>query len=220
MYLYIKRLFDIIFASIVIIILIPFMLPIVILLLFSKEGYVFYKQKRMGFKNKEFLIWKFATMLKDSPNIGTGSITLRNDPRVTHVGKFLRISKINELPQLLNILFGDMSIVGPRPLMTSGFFKYNEDVQSKIYSVKPGLTGIGSVIFRDEEKLVSEADISPEEYYAKFIFPYKGKLELWYLQNISFFTDVKIIFMTAFSILFPKNNLASKIFKGLPLREF
>lgn len=220
MYFLIKRFFDIFFSALVLIILFPIFFVIVICLKFSGEGEIFYRQKRVGYKNNIFDILKFATMLKNSPNIGTGSITLRNDPRVTPMGKFLRKSKINELPQIINILYGDMSIVGPRPLMPVSFEKYGEEVQSKVYNVKPGLTGIGSLIFRDEEKLVSESNLAPEEFYEKNIFPYKGKLEMWYLENISFVTDFKIIFVTAWSIIFSNNNFATTFFKNIPKRHF
>jgi lipopolysaccharide/colanic/teichoic acid biosynthesis glycosyltransferase len=220
MYLLIKRFFDIFFSLLVLIILFPIFFVIVILLRLTGEGEILYGQKRVGFKNNIFDILKFATMLKNSPNIGTGAITLRNDPRVTPMGKFLRKSKINELPQILNIIKGDMSIVGPRPLMPISFEKYSEEVQSKVYNVKPGLTGIGSIIFRDEEKLVSESNLAPEEYYKQNIFPYKGQLEMWYLQNVSFITDFKIIFITAWSIIFPDNKFATTFFKDIPKRHF
>ena len=105
-------------------------------------------------------------MLKDSMNMGSGSITLRNDFRVTGPGKFLRKTKINELPQLINILKGDISIVGPRPLVVETFNAYSNKLRSQIYDVKPGLTGIGSIIFRDEESIISKAKFSnPKNYY-------------------------------------------------------
>ena len=220
MYFLVKRFFDIFFSLLVLVILFPIFFVIVILLKLTGEGEIFYEQKRVGYKNNVFQILKFATMLKNSANIGTGSITLRNDPRVTPMGKFLRKSKINELPQIINILKGDMSIVGPRPLMPVSFEKYTTEVQAVVYNVKPGLTGIGSLIFRDEEKLVSESNLAPEEFYSLNIFPYKGKLELWYLENISFFTDFKIIFVTAWSIVFSKNNFANTFFKNIPKRHF
>ena len=111
MYLIVKRVFDIIFSLLSIIILSPIFVPIIVLLKFTAEGEVFYFQERIGFRNKKFKIIKFATMLKASPNLGTGMITLRNDYRVTNVGRFLRMSKINELPQIFNILIGDISFV-------------------------------------------------------------------------------------------------------------
>ena len=198
------------------IIFLPFFLPIIVLLRFTGEGEIFYFQKRIGLNNKYFYIWKFATMLKNSPNMGTGSITLRNDPRVTPIGKYLRKTKINELPQIMNVLIGDMSFVGPRPLVDKTFNAYPEEIQKVVYNVKPGLTGIGSVIFRDEEKLISESDLEPHEFYQKVIAPYKGALEMWYLENQSFLTDLKILFLTAWVIFFPHSSLPYKLFRDLP----
>ena len=218
MYKFIKRILDILIAGFAFIILSPILIPVMIILKFTGENEIFYFQKRLGYKNTPFNIWKFATMLKNSPSIGTGEITLRNDPRVMPFGSFLRKTKINELPQIFNVLKGDMSIVGPRPLMDVSFFQYDENIQKNIYNVKPGITGIGSLIFRDEEKLVSDAE-DPKLMYSK-IFPFKGELEMWYQKNASVLTDFKIIFLTAWSILFPDNKLASKFFKDLPVRSF
>ena len=160
-------------------------------------------------------------MLKDSPNLASGSITLSGDWRVTKPGKFLRKTKINELPQIINILKGDISLVGPRPLVTQNFTAYNEDVQSRIYNVKPGLTGIGSIIFRDEESIISAVkDEDPHEFYKRVIAPYKGELEMWYQSNNSFFLDLQLIFMTAWVILVPTSKLYEKWFKDLPKRSF
>ena len=218
MYLFLKRVFDILIATIALILLSPLLIPSCIILLFTGEREVFYKQKRIGYKNKPFDIWKFATMLKNSPNIGTGEITLRNDPRVTGFGKFLRITKINELPQIINVFKGDMSIVGPRPLMEVSVQLYPQEIRDKIYNCKPGMTGIGSLIFRDEEKLISDA-ADPKAMYAT-IYPFKGALEMWYQQHASLYTDFMIIFLTAWSIIFPKTQLVNTIFKDLPKRDF
>jgi len=220
MYRIVKRLIDIIISAGALLILLPLFIPIIILLRFSGEGEIFYFQKRVGYKNKFFDIWKFATMLKNSPNMGTGSLTLRNDPRVTRVGRILRMTKLNELPQIMNVLIGNMSIVGPRPQMKVDFDVYSDYVREHIYDVPPGITGIGSVIFRDEEKLLSESTIPPREYYSKVIAPYKGELELWYQRNFSLITDIKIIFLTAWVIISPESDLAYKIFKDLPVRKF
>lgn len=218
MYKLIKRITDIIIATIALILLSPLLIPSIIILLLTGEHEVFYFQNRIGYKNRIFNIWKFATMMKNSPNMGTGEITLRNDPRVTKFGKILRMTKVNELPQIINVFKGDMSIVGPRPLMEVSFKQYPEEVQQKIYNSKPGMTGIGSLIFRDEEKIVSAAP-DPRAMY-KNIYLYKGKLELWYQANASLYTDFMIIFLTAWSILFPQNNLTNKVFKDLPERPF
>ena len=221
MYNFLKRGLDILVSLTSLIILLPVFIPIIIILRFSAEGEVFYFQERYGIYNSKFQIWKFATMLKNSMNIGTGSITLQNDFRVTPIGKFLRKTKINELPQIINILKGDISLVGPRPLVTKTFSAYSDEIQSKIYKVKPGLTGIGSIIFRDEESIVSSAkDEDPYEFYKRVIAPYKGELEMWYQENRSFFLDLQLIFMTAWVILFPKSYLYKKWFKNLPERGF
>ena len=218
MYKFLKRITDILVATIALILLSPILIPSILILFFTGEHEVFYFQKRVGYKNRLFSIWKFATMIRNSPNMGTGEITLRNDPRVTKFGKFLRMTKVNELPQIINIFKGDMSIVGPRPLMDVSFKLYPENVQQVIYNCKPGMTGIGSLIFRDEEKIVSDA-ADPKAMYAA-IYPYKGALELWYQKNASTYTDFMIIFLTAWSILVPKNTLTHKIFRDLPARPF
>ena len=221
MYRIIKRVMDIIFSILALLLLVPLFVPIILLLLLTAEGYVLYFQERLGYKNKPFQIWKFATMLKNSLQMGSGTITLKDDFRVTSVGKFLRKTKLNELPQIVNILKGDISFVGPRPLILSSFEVYPESIQSKIYNVKPGLTGIGSIIFRDEESLLSAIkDEDPHVYYQKVIAPYKGELELWYQQNRSFTTDLKILFITAWVVLFPSNLLVYKVFKDIPPRKF
>lgn len=157
-------------------------------------------------------------MLKNSPNIGTGIHTTRKDPRILPMGEFLRKTKINELPQIINILKGDMSIVGPRPLVDKTFEPYPEHVKAIIYNVKPGLTGIGSIVFRDEERLLSETKLSLEDFYKSHISPYKGELELWNQKNLSFYNDFMLIFLTAWVIISPKSQLVYRIFKDLPIR--
>ena len=161
------------------------------------------------------------SILKNSMNLGTGSMTLQNDFRVTKIGKFLRITKINELPQLFNILKGDISIVGPRPLVENDFDAYSDKIRLKIYNIKPGLTGLGSIIFRDEESIISLAKgEDPHEFYKRIIAPYKGELEMWYQSKRSFILDLQIIFLTALVIFFPSTNIHTKWFKNLPKRNF
>ncbi len=221
MYKIIKRFFDIVFGLISLVILLPIFIPVIIILKFTAEGEVFYFQKRIGVNNDNFMIWKFATMLKNSLNMGAGSITLQNDFRVTKFGKILRKTKINELPQIINIIKGDISFVGPRPLVTNTFEAYSNDIKSNIYNIKPGLTGIGSVVFRDEEFLISKyGKDDPHAYYKKVIAPFKGKLELWYQEKTSFMVDVKLILITAWIIIFPKSKIYNSIFKDLPKRNF
>jgi lipopolysaccharide/colanic/teichoic acid biosynthesis glycosyltransferase len=219
-YRFIKRFFDLLFSLVFLIVLSPILLPIAIILKLTGEHYIFYLQKRIGYKNKYFNIFKFATMLKNSPNMGTGSITLRNDPRLLPLGKFLRKTKINELPQIINVLLGNMSIVGPRPLVDRTFNAYPEDMRNKVYDTVPGITGVGSVFFRDEESLISNSGKPPHEFYAAVIAPYKGALEMWYNQHQSFYVDFMIIFLTAWVVIFPKSKLMFKIFKNLPQRTF
>jgi lipopolysaccharide/colanic/teichoic acid biosynthesis glycosyltransferase len=223
MYYILKRTFDLLFSGIAILILSPLLIPVIIGLKLTGEGYVFYKQERLGYKNKPFLIWKFATMLKDSPNMPGGVMTIKKDPRITPMGAFLRKSKINELPQLFNIFFGYMSVVGPRPVMKISFEAYPNEIQKVIYNVKPGLTGIGSIIFRDEEELITEVKNNNGDlwdFYKEKIYPFKGELEIWYQNHKSFILDIKLIFLTAWVILSPTSKLYEKWFKNLPKRSF
>ena len=223
MYYLLKRVFDVLSSVIAIIILSPLLIPVIIGLKLTGEGYIFYKQERVGYKNKPFLIWKFATMLKDSANMPGGIMTTKKDPRITLMGGFLRKSKINELPQLFNIFFGSMSVVGPRPVMKISFEAYPNEIQKVIYNVKPGLTGIGSIIFRDEEGLISEVKNNGGdlwEFYKGKIYPFKGELEIWYQNNKSFILDMKLIFLTAWVILVPASKIYEKWFKDLPKRSF
>ena len=144
-----------------------------------------------------------------------------SDNHINIYSNFLRFFKLDELPQIINILNGDISLVGPRPLVAKTFTAYNKEVQSKIYNVKPGLTGIGSIIFRDEESIISAVtDEDPHEFYKRVIAPYKGELEMWYQSNCSFLLDLQLIFMTAWVILVPNSKLYEKWYKDLPKRSF
>ena len=221
MYEIIKRSSDIVFSVLALLILSPLLIPITLGLKLTGEGYIFYFQERVGHKNKLFDIYKFATMLKDSVNMKGGYITTKGDPRIAPLGGFLRKSKINELPQLLNIFFGHMSVVGPRPVMPDSFKAYPEDVQKIIYNVKPGLTGIGSLVFRDEEELITSVRDSGGDtwgFYKNTIYPHKGELEKWYQKNQSFWTDLKIIFATAWAVVSPESDIVYRWFDGLPKR--
>ena len=191
-----------------------------IVLKFTGEGEIFYLQKRLGYLNKEFKIIKFATMVKNSSSIGTGSITLKDDPRVLPFGKFLRKSKINELPQIFNVIIGNMSIVGPRPQIKVIFEKFPIEKRNEIYKSKPGITGIGSIIFRDEEKWISNYEGDKHEFYKEKIAPYKTDVELWYYKNQSLFVDAKLVILTAWVIVFPESNLIDNMFKSLPQKPF
>jgi lipopolysaccharide/colanic/teichoic acid biosynthesis glycosyltransferase len=215
-YQVVKRVIDIFLSSVILIICLPIILVIVLLLCLTGEREVFYLQSRVGYRNRRFKIWKFATMLKNSPNMGTGSLTLRNDARVTTVGRFLRKSKLNELPQIFNVLAGDMSLVGPRPQMEVDFMAFPEHIRPHIYNVKPGITGIGSIIFRDEEKIISQYPGAPREVYDNVIGPYKGEVEMWYQKNYTLITDVLIVILTVWIVIFPASRAYERIFPTLP----
>jgi lipopolysaccharide/colanic/teichoic acid biosynthesis glycosyltransferase len=215
----VKRTLDILLSFLGLLLIFPISVVIVVILKLTGEGEVFYLQERMGYNNKSFYIYKFATMLKNSHNIGNKTITVRNDPRITKFGRILRITKINELPQILNVLKGDMSLVGPRPLLISSFYKYTPEVQELIYRNKPGITGIGSLIFRDEELLVTtykKLDKNPLDYYRLYIYPYKGNLEQWYYYNQSLVVDFKILFLTFWSLINRNSQIVYKTFNELP----
>ena len=211
-----QRLFDLVISGLSILVLSPLLLPIILLLRITGEGEVFFSQDRMGKGGSLFSLHKFATMLKDSPNIGSGTLTVQNDPRILPLGNFLRKTKINELPQLFNVFKGDMSIVGPRPQSSRNFSAFSEDVQKNIMLVSPGLTGLGSIFFSDEEAMLSST-VNHDEFYDSVIMPYKGQLETWYVNHATILIDLKIIYVTALKIIFPKLRLnLSKFFDGMP----
>ena len=209
------RFFDILFSFIALLVFSPLLLPIAIVLKFTGEGEIFFLQERIGREGKVFKLYKFATMLKDSPNIGTGTVTMKNDTRVLPVGRFLRKTKINELPQLLNIFFGDMSVIGPRPLTNQTFRSYSNDIQEIVKKVRPGLSGVGSIIFRNEEEIMYGASASVD-FYDNIIAPYKGLLEEWFVLNKGIKIYFLAIFITVWAVLFPNTRIAWMIFKNLP----
>ena len=177
------RILDVLLASLAILILVPLFSIIVPILKFSGEGEILFRQTRVGRNGQPFSIIKFATMLKNSPNMTGGTITVYNDPRILPFGRLLRATKINELPQLFNVLVGDMSLVGPRPQALSYFLEFTDFGQEKITTVKPGLTGVGS-IFSNEEKLLANFDGNHEELYTKHVVPYKEALEIWAIEQM------------------------------------
>ena len=212
-----RRILDFALSLLAILILSPFIVPVIFILRFTGEGEVFYLQKRIGKGAVEFGLLKFATMLKNSPEIGACEITLQNDPRVLPFGRFLRKTKLNELPQLINILTGDISIVGPRPMVPNTFSKYSEEAKTKLSKIQPGLTGIGSIVFRDEEQFLNNKK-DPRKFYDEHIIPYKNELEIWFVDNNSLLLYFEIIFCTAWVIFFPKSNITSHLLKNIPKR--
>jgi len=207
-----QRFFDIVFSFLAILAFCPILLIIVLALRFSGEGEIFYKQKRIGRLGKDFYVYKFATMLKNSPDLLGGTLTLKNDPRVLPLGGFLRKSKINEFPQLINVLKGDMSIIGPRPLVPEGELNYTHEASAVIRSIRPGLAGIGSLVLRDEESYYSHRE-DAASFYKLVISPYKEKLEIWYVENRSLSMYFKIIVLTVVVIV----NKHFDVFKILNL---
>ena len=170
----------------------------------------------MGKDGKPFKLYKFATMLKNSPNLGTGTVTVKGDPRVLPVGRFLRKTKINELPQLLNIFLGDMSVVGPRPQTPRCFEAFPQDLQAVIKQMKPGLSGIGPIVFRGEEDILAD-HASTAEFYDKVIAPYKGQVEAWYADQQTLYMYFAVIVVTVWVVLFPSSQAVWRVFKGLPV---
>ena len=210
------RILDVFFSTIALVILSPLLIPIALILTLTGEGKIFYKQNRVGREGRLFGLLKFATMLEDSPNLPGGDITSGNDFRVLPVGKVLRKTKINELPQLLNILRGEISFVGPRPLTPKNFQLYEESTQELICKMKPGLTGIGSIIFRDEEAIISCSTKETLDCYREDISPYKGALERWFISKQNILYYFHFIFLTAWVVLFPKSLVVWRVFPDLP----
>lgn len=211
------RFLDILFSGLAIIILSPFLLLIIIILRLTGEGEVFYRQQRVGRGGNIFYVLKFATMVKNSSKMGAGFITTKNDPRVLPVGRFLRKTKLNEVPQLVNILVGEMSFVGPRPQVPKHFDIYSEKVKKELNKMRPGLTGIGSIFFRDEESILEKnKHLSYEEVYNNIIAPYKGELELWYAAHKSVLLYMQLIFLTFWVVLFPQTKIHYRLFSSLP----
>lgn len=210
------RLFDIIVAIIgLTLVFIPCAI-IAVLLKFTGEGYIFYLQERIGRDGKPFNIYKFATMLKDSPNMEGGDITTAKDPRVLPMGNFLRKTKINELPQFLNVLEGSISVVGPRPITPNQFQMFPQAYQDILKSIPPGITGVASIVFRDEERIIASSKKDRLECYKEEVIPYKSALELWYLERRSLWLNIKLIFLTAWTILFPRSKLYERLLPELP----
>ena len=213
----IKRIIDIILSTTAIFILSPFLIPIMVILKLTGEGYIFYKQERIGQNNIPFNLLKFATMFKDSPNMKGGNITAKSDPRILHFGKFLRKYKINELPQIINVFFGDMSIVGRRPTVREHYDFYMQNVKNIISKYKPGLSGISSIVFRNEEQyFVSKDPNVNKKFYKEEIAPFKGKLELWYCNNQSSIVDILLIIATISTVFVKSSKLHNYFFRDLP----
>ncbi len=214
-----KRSIDIVIAGLILIAISPLLIPICIAQKCTGEGHIFYLQERVGWLNQSFHIIKFATMLFDSPSMEGGIITAKRDPRVLPLGGFLRKTKINELPQLINVLKGDMTLVGPRPVMQLSFEQYPDEIQKMIYRVKPGITGIGSIVFRDEESILERATATgrdPWHVYREDIYPFKGQLERWYQDHRSLTLDLNLLVCTALVIVKPSSTWIYRKYPSIP----
>ncbi len=188
-----KRTFDILFSFIGLIVLIPVFIIISIVIIFDTKGGVFYLQKRVGKNRRDFILFKFRTMRVDS--VSDSLLTIgEDDSRITHSGAFLRRYKLDELPQLFNILNGDMSIVGPRPEVRKYVDMYSER-QKQVLAVRPGLTDYASLKYINESEVLSKYD-NPGKAYVEVIMPEKLNLNLKYIKEKSFVTDLRIIFKT------------------------
>ena len=199
----IKRLFDIFFSFFGLIIISPFFILICILIVFDSKGSAFYLQKRVGLKNIEFSLFKFRTMVCDADKKGLLTVGAK-DNRITKIGYYLRKYKIDELPQLLNVFFGKMSFVGPRPEVRKYVDFYTEE-QLKVLSVKPGITDFASIEYFNENELLEKFE-NPEEFYINEVMPAKLKINLKYIKNQSIFVDVQVIFKTILRIFFKSKN--------------
>ena len=209
MYRFLKRALDILLSGVAILALSPLLVPVMLVLKCTGEHDIFYGQTRIGLHNRKFRIW----------NMAGGLHTTTKDPRVLPFGRFLRKTKINEIPQIFNIFLGDMSVIGPRPLVDKTFAPYSPEVKARIYRSRPGLSGIGSIVFRSEERLLAaekQKGGDMDAFYAKVVSPYKGALELWYQDHAGLWTDFLLIFLTAWVVAFPKSNLVNRVFRDLP----
>ncbi|MGC8823788.1 MAG: sugar transferase [Bacteroidales bacterium] len=191
------RFFDILFSLIGLLVLIPLFFVVGILIKCSSKGPVFFLQKRVGRNNRDFFLIKFRTMYQEAEKKGLLTVG-EKDPRVTTIGYFLRKYKIDELPQLINVLKGDMSLVGPRPEVRKYVDFYTEE-QRRILNYRPGITDLASIKYVNENEILKNVD-NPEEYYIRHIMPDKIKLNLKYLQNPTLKRYFSIIFKTFFSI--------------------
>ena len=206
-----QRFFDIVFSGMALVLLSPLLLPLIFILRMTGEGEIFFPQSRVGRGGKHFRLYKFATMLKNSPNMGTGTVTVKNDPRVLPMGGLLRKTKINELPQLINIFNGDMSVIGPRPQTQRCFDAFPLASQNEITKVRPGLSGIGSIIFRDEDDMM-HVNNDPDKFYDEIVMPYKGSLEAWYVSNQNIFSYFSLIILTIWVVFGFSSGLVWKLF--------
>lgn len=211
----VTRAIDLVLAVTGLLCAVPIFVILLPLLRVTGEGEIFYRQRRIGRGGRTFYLLKFATMLKDSPTMGTGELTLASDPRVLPFGRFLRKSKLNELPQLFNVLSGEMSFIGPRPQTDYYFQAYRARDRRRIMKVRPGLSGVGSIIFRDEETIFARVD-DPSAFDRDVIMPYKGVIESWFVAHRSVGLYLTLIAATGIVVAFPRSTLRARLLSRLP----
>lgn len=194
-----KRFFDFISAFMGIILLLPVFISIALLIKASSRGNVLFKQQRVGLNGRTFFIYKFRTMVANAEELGP-KITIGHDQRITQVGRILRKTKLDELPQLFNVLLGDMAIVGPRPEVIEYVRLYPEEIKNTVLSVRPGITDYASLVMIDENEILAQSP-NPKEAYIKEIMPKKLALAVKYVEKQSFIVDIEIILKTFIKII-------------------
>ncbi|MCR4660970.1 MAG: sugar transferase [Clostridia bacterium] len=192
-----KRVIDFLLALVMVIVLLPFYLLIALIVVVGSGFPIFYRPDRGGYKGKSFKICKFRTMVKNADKIGGGTTSL-NDPRITKVGNFLRKTKLDETPQLFNILTGKMSFIGPRPELLKYTNNYTDE-EKTILQVRPGITDYSSIEFINLDEVVGSQNA--DEMYEKYVLKMKNELRIKYANNVSFFVDVKLFFKTVGSVI-------------------
>jgi len=211
-----KRIFDIFFSAIGLILLAPLFIGVALLSKLSSTGPVFFVQRRMGRNFRLFDLYKFRSMVDDAPSSGI-LVTVAEDPRITGIGRVLRKTKIDELPQLWNVLKGDMSLVGPRPEVEKYVELYRSDYE-EILRVSPGITDLASLTFKDEEKVLKEKT-DPEEFYIHVLLPEKIKMAKEYVRKASVLHDFKLILLTVLKLIYPHDAVATLIETFTPYRR-
>ncbi|GBC90646.1 UDP-N-acetylgalactosamine-undecaprenyl-phosphate N-acetylgalactosaminephosphotransferase [bacterium HR14] len=199
MYESLKRIADFLIAGLGLLLTAPLMGVIAALIKMDSPGSVFFAHERVGRYGRKFKVLKFRTMVQDAPKLG-GAITAGHDPRITRVGRFLRATKLDEIPQLWNVLKGEMSLVGPRPEVENYVTLYPEEARRLILSVPPGITGLTQIRYRHEERLLAQQS-DPEKYYREVLLPQKIASDLEYVRTRGLITDLRLLVQTAFAVL-------------------
>ena len=206
-----KRAFDIMVSLTGLLVVLPLLPVVAVAIKWDSPGPIFFRQRRMGRGFRPFFIYKFRTMVEDAPALGM-SITAGRDPRITRVGQFLRQTKLDELPQLINVLKGDMSLVGPRPEVPRYVELFRDDYK-EILQIRPGITDLASLKYRDEAAILGQAE-NPEEEYVKRVLPEKIRLAKDYMDQSSLYFDIMLIFKTLVKLFESGNALAKGSIHG------